>query len=112
MDASERLNKRQLEGTHTKIEEVFSKELYLNALVYLKGKDGEYAIVQVEDEETGEELTISNGSRVVMEKLRKLTEDVKIDENGAYHFKKPYRIMFTNNKADSGREYHDITSWS
>ena len=111
-DANEIFNKQVLEGNHTKIEEVFGKELYLNAILYRTGKDGEYAIVQADTYEDEQELTISNGSRVVMEKLKKLTDGLKTDELGVYRFKTPYRIVFTKNKAESGREYHDIESWS
>ena len=111
-DASEIFNKKQLQGDHVKIEEVFDEELYLNAFLFVPSPKGEFAVLGVNKRENEASLTISNGSHVVLEKLRLLSVGVNPDDFGVFKFKTPYRIKLVERKSSLGKTYHDIESWS
>lgn len=113
MDAGEIFNKKHLEGEHTKIDELFNKHLYLQALLYIKdGPKGDFAVLQIDDAETGHQHTFSTGSHIILEKLEKLTDGLKSDDFGVFKFNTPYRIKLLSQVSAKGKEYHDITGWS
>jgi hypothetical protein len=114
LDAGEIFSKKQLDGEHTEIVELFGKELYLNAVLFIKSPKGDFAVMQVDDEADGRELTFSNGSHIVLEKVQLLINDagVKPDDFGVFRFKTPYRIKLVSKTSASGKTYHDVESWS
>jgi hypothetical protein len=113
LDANEIFSKKQLDGEHLEIKELFDKELYLNAVLFIASPKGEFAVMQVDKEEDGLEATLSNGSHIVLEKVRLLLthSNVKADDFGVFRFKTPYRIKFVQKTSGSGKQYHDVESW-
>jgi len=113
MDAGQIFNKKHLEGEHIKVKDLFNEKLLLTALLFIKdGSKGDFAVLQVTNHETGREVTFSNGSHIVLEKLELLSIGVKADDFGVIRFPTPYRIRVVEKTSAKGKDYHDLESWS
>lgn len=112
VDVKAIFNKKQLEGIHTPVEDLFNKELYLQAILFItEGTKGSFAIIQADKREDGATITLSNGSHIVLEKLELLTEGLICDDFGVFRFTEPYRIKIVKKVSKKGSEYHDLEGW-
>jgi len=113
MDADKIFKKKQLEGEQVEINTLFDKKLLLHAIVYITHNKGRFAVIQLKDTETGSVCTLSNGSKIVLEKLDMLVEDSQKlpNELGHIEFEVPYKIKLVSRISSTKQEYHDLEGW-